>query len=72
MGGAPNQSVLLLMTLWYLIPSSLVCAEIEYTGHVALSKQPINQFQLVQQSRQKALRAYCPNIYCARVYEFNG
>ena len=25
----------------------------------------INQFKPVQQSRQKTLRAYCPNIYCA-------
>ena len=27
------------------------------------SSRHINQFQPVQQSRQKALRAYCPNIY---------
>ena len=32
--------------------------------HVALPKWPINQFKPIQQSRQKALRAYCPNIYC--------
>jgi hypothetical protein len=31
--------------------------------HVALPKQPINQFELFQPSRQFALRAYCPNIY---------
>ena len=31
--------------------------------HVALPKQPINWFQLGQQSRQQALRAYCSNIY---------
>ena len=30
---------------------------------VALPKQPINQFELFQRSRQFALRAYCPNIY---------
>ena len=30
---------------------------------LALPKWPINQFKLVQQSRQKALRAYCPTIY---------
>ena len=28
-----------------------------------LTKQPINRFQPVWQSRQHALRAYCPNIY---------
>ena len=31
--------------------------------HVALPKRPINQLKLVQQSRQKELRAYCSNIY---------
>ena len=35
----------------------------ECTGHVALSKWSINQFKLVQQSRQQTKRAYCPNIY---------
>ena len=30
---------------------------------VAMSKWPVNQFKPVQQSRQEALRAYCPNIY---------
>ena len=31
--------------------------------HVALPKRLINQFKLVQENRQQALRAYCPNIY---------
>ena len=31
--------------------------------HVALTKQPVNQFATIQKSRQQALRAYCPNIY---------
>ena len=31
--------------------------------HLALPNQPINQFQLVWQSRHQMLRAYCPNIY---------
>ena len=50
----------------------MILAEINYTVHVALTlpKQPIIQFKLVQQSRQKAQRTYCPNIYtvylCAR------
>ena len=41
----------------------LVYTEIKHTVHVALSKLPINQFKPVQQSRQQALSAYCPNIY---------
>ena len=40
-------------------------AKIKCNVHVALPKQPINQFKLYQQSRQKVLRAYCPNIYTA-------
>ena len=31
--------------------------------HVALLKKPINQFKPVQQSRNQALKAYCPNMY---------
>ena len=31
--------------------------------HVALLKQPINQFKPVQWSRQKEIRACCPHIY---------
>jgi len=31
--------------------------------HVDLSKWPINQLKPVQQIRQQALKAYCPNIY---------
>ena len=38
-------------------------AEIKCTVHVALPKWPINQFNLVQQSRQHALRAYFSTIY---------
>ena len=52
-------------SLVHLIPSWLVWAEIECTMHLALLKRPINQFKPVLQSRQQALRAYCPNIYCA-------
>ena len=37
-------------------------AEIKCTVHVALPKRPINRQVWWQQSRQKALRAYCPNI----------
>ena len=37
-------------------------AEIKCTVHIVLPKLPINQFKLDQQSRQQALRAYCPNI----------
>ena len=35
------------------------------TVHFALPKQLINlnQFKLIQQNRQQALRAYCPTIY---------
>ena len=36
---------------------------INITVHVALPKRPINQFYLVQQSRQQTLRAYCLDIY---------
>ena len=38
-------------------------AEIKCTVHVALPKRSINQFKLDKQSRQQALRAYCPNVY---------
>ena len=31
--------------------------------HASLAKWLINQFKPVQQRRQQALRAYCPNIY---------
>ena len=44
-----------------LIPSCLVWSEIKCKVHVTL--RPINQFKPVQQSRQQALRAYCPHIY---------
>ena len=33
------------------------------TMHVFWPKRPMNQKKLDQQSRQQALRAYCPNIY---------
>ena len=38
-------------------------AENTCTMHVGLLKQPLNLFKLDQQSRGKALRPYCPNIY---------
>ena len=31
--------------------------------HVPFAKQPINQFNPVQQIDKKALKAYCPNIF---------
>ena len=37
--------------------------EIKWNVHVALPKRSVNLFKMDQQSRQKALRAYCPNIY---------
>ena len=43
--------------------SWLAWAEIDWSVYVALPKQPIHQFGPVRQSRQKRLRAYCPNIY---------
>ena len=43
--------------------AGLVRPEIECTLHFALTKQPTNQLKPVQQSRQQALRAYCPNIH---------
>ena len=46
------------------IPSWQFLTEIKCTWHVALSKWAIDQFKPVQQSRQQALKAYCPNIYC--------
>ena len=49
------------LALVHLIPSWLVWEEIECTLHVALPQRPKN---LVQQSRQQALRVYCQNIYC--------
>ena len=33
------------------------------TVHVAIPKCQINQFKSVQQSRQKAVRVYCPKVY---------
>ena len=45
------------------IPTWLDWAEIECAVYVPLPKWSINQFKPVQQSRQQALRAYCPNIY---------
>ena len=36
---------------------------IKCTIYASLPKQPINKFDLVQQSRQQGLRAYFPNIY---------
>ena len=39
--------------------------KIECTVNVAMNKLPINYFKQVMQSRQQALKAYCPNIYTA-------
>ena len=35
-----------------------------YAAYVALSKRSINHFKPVLESRQQALGAFCPNIYC--------
>ena len=43
-----------------------------YTMHVALPKRPINQFNLIQQSRQQALRAFYPNIYTVAMRKKKG
>ena len=54
-----------------LIPSWLGSgSEFEYAVNVGLSKQPINQFKPVKQSRQKALRGYCPNMYTVITHIF--
>ena len=45
------------------IPSWLIWAEIQSALYVGLPKRPKEWVQLVQQSIQKPLRAYCPNIY---------
>ena len=37
--------------------------KLKCTVYVGLIKQPLNLFKLDQQSRGKALRPYCPNIY---------
>ena len=60
-----------LVLVLYLIPSWSV-QKSSIQGMLLCPNSPINQFQLVQRSRKKSLRAYCTNIYCARVYEFNG
>ena len=44
-------------------------AEIKCTIHLAMPKRPINQFEMNQQSRQLALRAFCPNIYTVPVFD---
>ena len=50
------------LAMVHSIPSWLVWEEIECTVHIAPPNRPINQFELVQQSRQQVLRAYCPNM----------
>ena len=50
----------------------LVLAKIKCKVHVALLKRYTNQFKPVQQSRQQALRAYCPiSIYCGSFHVVN-
>ena len=46
-----------------LIPFCLVLADIKYIVHIALPKQPIDQFKQVIHNRKQELRASCPNIY---------
>ena len=42
----------------------MVWEKCKCTEHIALPKQPINQFELDQQSRQQVLKAYSSIIYC--------
>ena len=46
-----------------LVHSKLVWGKSKCTEHIALSIQPINQFEVDQQTRKQALKAYCPVIY---------
>ena len=55
--------VLLYFASVHLIASWMIWAEIKCTVPVALPKQPINQFNIIQQSRQQARRAYSSNVY---------
>ena len=64
-----SQLLLCIMQLYIRFLPGWFGAEIKYTQHVVLLKQPINQFNLVQQRRQQALRAYCPNTVACRVCE---
>ena len=50
------------------VSSGKIGAEIECIMHSNLPKRPKNQINLVEQSRQQALRAYCRNIYCGKRY----
>ena len=43
--------------------------EIKCTMHVALPKRPMNQFNLVPQSRQQVLTAYYSNLYTVHQLE---
>ena len=62
----PVCNLTLTLNLIHLIPSWLFLAEIKCTVHIALSKWLAYWFQPVWQSRQQALKAYCPNIYTYR------
>jgi hypothetical protein len=51
-------------TFWTHIISEL--GGVSWSGQIlsaVLPKQPENRFQSVRQSRQQALRAYCPKLY---------
>ena len=62
-------TVSLSLVLVHLILSCLVWTEIECMLHVALHKQPINRFEIVQQSRQEVLRAYYFNKHTVAVVQ---
>ena len=53
------------LALVHLIPSGLVLAEIEFTGHVLYcsAQKAIKPSKSVQQSRQHVITAYCPDVY---------
>ena len=51
------------------IPLWLEWAEMVCALHVDLPRPPINQFKPMQQSRQQAQGAYCPNLYTMFVPE---
>ena len=64
-----SQLILCSATLKYTCSlSGWSVAEIKCTLQVALPKRSLNQFELVQQSRQEAQRAHCPNLYTVHNY----
>ena len=60
-----NSQTLATPQLWCIqfIYVCLVLSKLECTVHVALPKQPIIDLKPAQQTRQQALKAYCPTIH---------